>query len=284
MSRTGTRHCGARPGWRRDGAPEWRIALQDLSVAGQGEAEAPQGQEPLWVGLSQSCALRFTRWSATLRSWSAIPPFRCAVSTPSGSCAAMPSTCPASSTGSWTSPRSRPVASISTATRCGCASSWSSSSTMFRLQAGAKGIEVPVQCVREAAAFGLYGREPAAPDPHQSPVQRHQVHRCRPRHHAGRLPQPGRPLRGRGHRHRHPSARSQSHLPTVRARQHGPVSNKTGTGLGLTITKMLAETMGGEITVRKRNRQRQQVPGQAHACRGRTAAQCAAARASRAGL
>jgi len=32
--------------------------------------------------------------------------------------------------------------------------------------------------------------------------------------------------------------------------QHGPVNTKTGTGLGLTITKMLAETMGGEITVK----------------------------------
>jgi signal transduction histidine kinase/CheY-like chemotaxis protein/purine-cytosine permease-like protein len=32
--------------------------------------------------------------------------------------------------------------------------------------------------------------------------------------------------------------------------QHGPASAKTGTGLGLTITKMLAETMGGEITVK----------------------------------
>ena len=37
--------------------------------------------------------------------------------------------------------------------------------------------------------------------------------------------------------------------PFERAR-HGPVNAKTGTGLGLTITKMLAETMGGEITVK----------------------------------
>jgi signal transduction histidine kinase/CheY-like chemotaxis protein/purine-cytosine permease-like protein len=37
--------------------------------------------------------------------------------------------------------------------------------------------------------------------------------------------------------------------PFERAK-HGPVNNKSGTGLGLTITKMLAQTMGGEIMVR----------------------------------
>ncbi len=37
--------------------------------------------------------------------------------------------------------------------------------------------------------------------------------------------------------------------PFERAK-HGPVSAQAGTGLGLTITKMLAEIMGGEITVR----------------------------------
>ena len=39
------------------------------------------------------------------------------------------------------------------------------------------------------------------------------------------------------------------HLPAVRARAHAARRATTGTGLGLTITKLLAETMGGEITV-----------------------------------
>ena len=47
----------------------------------------------------------------------------------------------------------------------------------------------------------------------------------------------------------HPHDFERIFQPFERA-QHGPVNAKTGTGLGLTITKMLAETMGGEITVR----------------------------------
>jgi signal transduction histidine kinase/CheY-like chemotaxis protein/purine-cytosine permease-like protein len=47
----------------------------------------------------------------------------------------------------------------------------------------------------------------------------------------------------------HPHDLKRIFQPFERA-QHGPVNNKTGTGLGLTITKMLAETMGGEITVK----------------------------------
>jgi signal transduction histidine kinase/DNA-binding response OmpR family regulator/purine-cytosine permease-like protein len=47
----------------------------------------------------------------------------------------------------------------------------------------------------------------------------------------------------------HPHDLDRIFLPFERA-QHGPVNVKTGTGLGLTITKMLAETMGGEISVR----------------------------------
>ncbi len=47
----------------------------------------------------------------------------------------------------------------------------------------------------------------------------------------------------------HPNDLDRIFQPFERA-QHGPVIAKTGTGLGLTITKMLAQTMGGEITVR----------------------------------
>jgi signal transduction histidine kinase/CheY-like chemotaxis protein len=47
----------------------------------------------------------------------------------------------------------------------------------------------------------------------------------------------------------HPHDLNHIFQPFERAR-HGPVNTKTGTGLGLTITKMLAETMGGEITVK----------------------------------
>jgi signal transduction histidine kinase/CheY-like chemotaxis protein len=47
----------------------------------------------------------------------------------------------------------------------------------------------------------------------------------------------------------HPDDLNRIFQPFERA-QHGPVNAKTGTGLGLTITKMLAETMGGEITVK----------------------------------
>ncbi len=47
----------------------------------------------------------------------------------------------------------------------------------------------------------------------------------------------------------HPQDLDRIFQPFERA-QRGPAVAKTGTGLGLTITKMLAETMGGEITVR----------------------------------
>jgi signal transduction histidine kinase/CheY-like chemotaxis protein/purine-cytosine permease-like protein len=47
----------------------------------------------------------------------------------------------------------------------------------------------------------------------------------------------------------HPHDLERIFQPFERA-QHGPLNAKTGTGLGLTITKMLAQTMGGEITVR----------------------------------
>jgi len=47
----------------------------------------------------------------------------------------------------------------------------------------------------------------------------------------------------------HPDDIDRIFQPFERA-QHGPVNARTGTGLGLTITKMLAETMGGEIAVK----------------------------------
>jgi signal transduction histidine kinase/DNA-binding NarL/FixJ family response regulator len=47
----------------------------------------------------------------------------------------------------------------------------------------------------------------------------------------------------------HPHDLDRIFQPFERA-QHGPVNARTGTGLGLTITKMLAETMGGEIAVK----------------------------------
>jgi CheY-like chemotaxis protein len=47
----------------------------------------------------------------------------------------------------------------------------------------------------------------------------------------------------------HPDDLNRIFQPFERA-QRGPVNARTGTGLGLTITKMLAETMGGEIVVK----------------------------------
>ncbi len=47
----------------------------------------------------------------------------------------------------------------------------------------------------------------------------------------------------------HPDDLNRIFQPFERA-QRGPVNARTGTGLGLTITRMLAETMGGEITVK----------------------------------
>ena len=93
---------------------------------------------------------------------------------------------------------------------------------MFRLQAAAKGIEFRYDAVAALPRRGARRREPPAADPDQPAVQRDQVHRCRPRRLRGRLPQPGRGIRDRGHRHRHPPERSGAHLPAVRARAHGP--------------------------------------------------------------
>ena len=71
----------------------------------------------------------------------------------------------------------------------------------------------------------------------------------RPRHLSGQLPLPGCPIHDRGYRHRHPPERPGAHLPAVRARRTARAKATVGTGLGLTITKLLTNVMGGDLTV-----------------------------------
>ena len=84
-----------------------------------------------------------------------------------------------------------------------------------------QGHRLPLSCALDRpAGRGADRREPAAPDPDQSSLQRHQVHRCRRGDVPGRLSPSGRRVHHRRHRRRHPQERSGAHLPAVRARPH----------------------------------------------------------------
>ena len=94
-------------------------------------------------------------------------------------------------------------------------------------------------------------REAAAADPHQPAVQRHQVHARRATSRS-RSPTATRSRRstvddsGPGIA----AERPRPHLRALRPRRRGAGSDAVpGLGLGLTITKLLAELMGGEIAV-----------------------------------
>ena len=119
---------------------------------------------------------------------------------------------------------------------------------MFRLQAAAKGIEFVYQRPPNLPAYRARRSEAPAADPHQPAVERHQVHRARQRHADRALPQPGGGVRDRGYRRRHPRRMSSNACSSRSSAARAPnVRAIPGTGLGLTITKLLTQIMGGEI-------------------------------------
>ena len=95
------------------------------------------------------------------------------------------------------------------------------------------------------------------------------------------LPQPGRQLRNRGHRHRHPCRGPRAHLPAVRARP-SRAAPTPGRYRARPHHHQDARRDDGRRDHRaQRPRQGQRVPGQAAALRGAAAAHRPAARAPR---
>ncbi len=121
---------------------------------------------------------------------------------------------------------------------------------MFRPQAQAKGLVFEHERAPRSAAICPHRREAAAPDPRQPALQRHQVHRRRARSAstspiaARSRPSPSTDT-GRGI--------PQDDLPRIfEPFQRGEaerVRPMPGLGLGLTITRLLTQTLGGEIAV-----------------------------------
>ncbi len=91
-----------------------------------------------------------------------------------------------------------------------------------------QGAGVPRGGPRRAAGGGAHGREAAAPDPDQPPVQRHQVHARRPRVALRVLPQPGRDARRGGQRPRRRARGPGPHLRALRPRARGAGRRRAG--------------------------------------------------------
>ena len=121
---------------------------------------------------------------------------------------------------------------------------------MFRLQAEAKGIAFSFVHSGPAAGRGLHRRTPVAADPDQSAVERHQVHPCRVGAISASLAQRNR------RDSRSPIPASVSAKPIWSASSNRSSGWKApahrsppASGLGLTITRLLTQIMGGELTV-----------------------------------
>ena len=132
---------------------------------------------------------------------------------------------------------------------------------MFRLQAAAKGIDFVFRAAGGAAARGLCRRKAAAPDPDQPAVQRDQVHADAAACNSWCITAA-----------RSPSSRSIDTGPGIQPddleRIFAPFERgalgvsqpQTGTGLGLTISRLLAGVMGGDIKVVEHGRPGQHLP------------------------
>ncbi len=126
---------------------------------------------------------------------------------------------------------------------------------MFRLQAAAKGIEFRYQRPPNLPGARAHGPEAAAADPDQPAVERHQVHRARPA--------PRSAVRYRSQVAEFEVSDTGVGIPAHELErvfepfergQGANVRAIPGTGLGLTITKLLTQIMGGEISAHAASR------------------------------
>ncbi len=141
---------------------------------------------------------------------------------------------------------------------------------MFRLQASRKGIALRLHARGPAAGAGADRRAPAAADPDQPAVQRDQVHPAGPGRAAGALARRTRGFRGGGHRHRHRREHLERVFEPFERIESPRAPYAPGVGLGLTITRLLTQIMGGEILIRQPARPRQHLPRAPDAVGGRS--------------
>jgi len=112
-----------------------------------------------------------------------------------------------------------------------------------------QGHHLRVQAPGGAARRRLCRREAATSNPDQSAVERDQVYTGRQRAFRGKLPQPGRRIRGDRHRPGIQAGDLERIFAPFERGALGVSQPQTGTGLGLTISRLLAGVMGGDIRV-----------------------------------